>query len=64
MEANSENYPWIYANKSGWLDSETISKWFEQFEEKQGILKRYYRLFFHIEDLTSIYNIFIQHQSI
>ena len=34
MEANSENYPWIYANKSGWMDSQTFFKWFEQFEEK------------------------------
>ena len=34
MEASSENYPWIYANKSGWMDSQTFFKWFEQFEEK------------------------------
>ena len=34
MEANSENYPWIYGNKSGWMDSQTFFKWFEQFEEK------------------------------
>ena len=34
MEANSENYPWIYVNKSGWMDSQTFFKWFEPFEEK------------------------------
>ena len=33
-EANASNYPWIYANKSGWMDSSTFFKWFKEFEER------------------------------
>lgn len=29
-----ENYPWIYANKKGLMDSPTFFKWFHEFEEK------------------------------
>jgi len=31
---NSENYPWLYANKSGWMDSSTFYRWFEEWELK------------------------------
>lgn len=33
IPGNSPNYPWIYANKSGWMDSELFFKWFELFEK-------------------------------
>jgi len=26
------NYPWIFANPSGWMDSPTFYKWFVEFE--------------------------------
>ena len=32
--ATSENYPWIYVNKKGWMDGPTFFKWFQEFEEK------------------------------
>lgn len=31
---NSPNYPWLYANKSGWMDSETFYRWFEEWEKQ------------------------------
>ena len=31
---DSPNYLWIYANKSGWMDSGTFYKWFEEWESK------------------------------
>ena len=31
---DSSNYPWLYANKSGRMDSETFYKWFEEWEVK------------------------------
>ena len=30
----SNMYPWLYANKSGWMTSETFFKWFEEWEAK------------------------------
>ena len=30
------NYPWIYAKKSGWMDSGTFYERFEEWEEKHG----------------------------
>ena len=32
--ANASNDPWIYTNKSGWMDSSTFFKWFKEFEER------------------------------
>ena len=34
IEANTSNDPWIYANKSGWMDSFTFFKWLKEFEER------------------------------
>ena len=31
---NEQLHPWIYCNKSGWMDSETFYNWFEEFEKK------------------------------
>ena len=31
-------FPWIYYNKSGWMDRGTFYKWFEEFEK---ITQRY-----------------------
>lgn len=29
---NSKNYPWLYANPSGWMTSDTFYRWFEEWE--------------------------------
>ena len=29
-----KNYPWQYANKLGWMESEIFYKWFKLFEER------------------------------
>lgn len=31
---HSTNFPWLYANKSGWMTSETFYRWFEEWESK------------------------------
>ena len=31
---NSEMYPWLYANSSGWMTAETFFKWFEEWESQ------------------------------
>ena len=30
---DNDLFPWIYCNKSGWMDSGTFYKWFEEFEK-------------------------------
>ena len=30
---DKELHPWLYCNKSGWMDSEAFYKWFQKFEE-------------------------------
>ena len=40
--SNSPNYPWIYSNKKGWMDTDTFFKWFEQFEETTRTYKEVY----------------------
>ena len=32
--SNYEFYPWLYANQSGWMDSDTFYKWFEEWEKQ------------------------------
>ncbi|XP_066926658.1 uncharacterized protein [Clytia hemisphaerica] len=34
LPKDHENYPWLYANKSGWMDSSTFYRWFEEWESK------------------------------
>ena len=34
-----DNYPWLYANPSGWMDSDTFFKWFEEWEIKTTVFK-------------------------
>ena len=34
----SNMYPWLYANKSGWMTAETFFKWFEEWEVKTRLL--------------------------
>ena len=34
---NNPNYPWLYANKSGWIDSETFYRWFEEWEKQTRV---------------------------
>ena len=33
-DQTSNMYPWLYANKSGWMTAETFFKWFEELEAK------------------------------
>ena len=40
MPANAPNYTWIYANKTGWMDSEVFFKWCEQFEKTTQTYKK------------------------
>ena len=40
IPSNHKNYPWIYANKTGWMDSSTFFKWFEEFEQKARTFKK------------------------
>ena len=39
LPRNHENYPWLYANSSGWMDSATFYKWFEEWEVKTRTFK-------------------------
>ena len=45
-----DNYPWLYANPSGWMDSDTFFKWFEEWEIKTTVFK-----VVPISDLFKIY---------
>ena len=33
LPADAPNYPKVYANSSGWMDSPTFYKWFIEFEQ-------------------------------
>jgi len=34
IAADADNYPWIYANASGWMKSDIFFKWFVEWESK------------------------------
>ena len=38
-QASYNNYPWLYANPSGWMDSDTFFKWFEEWEIKTRVFE-------------------------
>jgi len=39
LPKNFENYPWIFANQKGWMNSETFYKWFEEWEKVTRVFK-------------------------
>ena len=40
VKPDAAYYPWIFSNKSGWMNSETFYKWFEKFEEETRVYKK------------------------
>ena len=39
LPKNKEDYPWLYANSSGWMESDTFYKWFEEWEKTTRTFK-------------------------
>lgn len=44
QHVQSSWYPWIYCNESGWMDSETFYKWFEEFAKKKSVERSAFNL--------------------
>ena len=43
LPPDSQYYPWIYCNSSGWMDSSTFYKWFEKFEQDTRSYEEVYK---------------------
>ena len=39
LQRDHPNYPWVYANKSGWMEANIFYNWFKIFEEKARTYK-------------------------
>ena len=57
ISKESEDFPWLYANTLGWMNSETFYKWFEQWEIKT----RSYDAEGELEKRLLIYNGHLSH---